>query len=91
MTEITRKAIVALMAVDETATVEERDRIAFALAGRVRVFNVAETAEMLGLSRPTVYDMIKKGELKRTSRGQITEFSINEYLRSGSTEKRGVA
>ena len=73
MTEVTRRAIIALAAADETATVEERDRIAFALAGRVRVFNIAETAEMLGLSRPTVYDMIKKGELKRTSRGQITE------------------
>ena len=52
------------------------------------MFNIAETAEMLGLSRPTVYDMIKKGELKRTSRGQITEYSITEYLRSGSTERR---
>ena len=88
MTEVTRRAIIALAAADETATVEERDRIAFALAGRVRVFNIAETAEMLGLSRPTVYDMIKKGELKRTSRGQITEYSITEYLRSGSTERR---
>ena len=87
MTEVTRRAIIAIAAADETATAEERDRIAFALAGRVRVFNIAETAEMLGLSRPTVYDMIKKGELKRTSRGQITEYSITEYLR-GSNERR---
>lgn len=90
MTEVTRKAIIALAAADETATVEERDRIAFALAGKFRVFSVTEVSEMLGLSRPTVYDMLKKGEIKRTSRGQITEWSINEYLHGVKEERQAV-
>ena len=80
MTEATRRAIIALAAVDETTSPEERDRIAFALAGRVKLYTIAETAKMLGLSRPTIYDMVKRGELQRTSRGQITETSINKYL-----------
>ena len=88
MTEVTRRAIVALAAADETATDEERDRIAFALNGKARVYTIAEVAKMLGLSRPTVYDMVKKGELKRTSRGQISEYAVHQYLTSSPDESR---
>ena len=80
MTEVTRRAIVALAAADETATEEERDRIAFALAGRSRLYNIAETAKMLGVSRPTVSTMIQRGMLTRTAHGEISEQSIYRYL-----------
>lgn len=80
MTAATRKAIVALLAVDETATEAERNRVALALSGRYGVLSVAEAAERLGVSRPTIYRLIKAGYLTRTQGGEISELSIETYL-----------
>lgn len=80
MTEVTRRAIIALASADETATEEERDRIAFALAGKARLYSIAETAKMLGVSRPTIYALVKRGMLDRTPNGEISERSIYKYL-----------
>lgn len=88
MTEVTRRAIVALAAADETATEEERERIAFALAGKARVYNVAEAARMLGVSRPTIYALVRRKMLERTANGEISEYSIHRYLTGADRQDR---
>ena len=81
MTAATRKAIVALMAVDETATADERERVAAALAGRMcEVLTVAEVARRLRVSRMTVYAMSRRGHLARLQDGRISARSVEQYL-----------
>lgn len=87
MTASTRKAIVALLAVDETATPEERDRVAMALAGGAAVLSVKETMQRLGCSRQYIWRLVKAGRLDPVkglgaagnNRG-ITEASVAKYL-----------
>lgn len=90
MTEITRKAIIALISVDDTATKEERDRIARALAGDIRpvarVIKLSEAAERLGRSIRTVQNLISCGRLTgvKGPSGKlllgVTEASFEKYL-----------
>ena len=85
MTASTRKAIVALLAVDETATPEERDRVALALAGGAAVLSVKEAMQRLGCSRQYIWRLVKAGRLDPVrglgdnNRG-ITEASVAKYL-----------
>lgn len=88
MTEITRKAIVALLAVDETASEEERNRVTLALAGAApapKVLKIAEVAERLGRTKQTVHNLINAGRLKTVpgagafSAG-VTEESFRAYV-----------
>lgn len=76
----TRKAITALLAVDDTATTEERDRVAIALAGSSAVLKIATVAERLGLSRPTVYGLIRRGVLRTNVDGMVSEVELNRYV-----------
>ena len=87
MTASTRKAIIALLAVDETATPEERDRVALALAGGVAVVSVKEAMRRLGCSRQYIWRLVKAGKLDPVrgigpagnNRG-IAEASVAKYL-----------
>jgi predicted transcriptional regulator len=89
MTDVTRKAIVALLAVDETASVEERDRVAAALAGTVRVMSIAEAAKRLGVTRPTVYAYIQSGLLARSKSGMIAETEIVRFANAQQERRVG--
>lgn len=79
MTEITRKAIVALLAVDETASEEERDRVALALSGAApKVLRIAEVAERLGRTKQTVHNLINAGRLKTVPGAGIFSAGVTE-------------
>ena len=83
MTEITRKAIVALLAVDETASEEERNRVTLALAGEAptstpKVLRIAEVAERLGRTKQTVHNLINAGRLKTVPGAGIFSAGVTE-------------
>lgn len=84
MEESTRKAIIALLAVDATATEAERARVALALTNTWRAISVAAASRMLGVTRPTIYRLVRDGMLSRAADGRISEQSIEGYLRTGA-------
>lgn len=79
MCEITKKIICAAMAADETATAEERQIVADALAGDMPPLTVSETAERLGVSRPTVYALLRAGKLTRVGR-RVSARSLAKFF-----------
>ena len=93
--EHTRKAILALIAVDEGATEVERQAIAKVLSGiqgEPDVVTVKEVCARLGRSRQTVYKLLAAGLLKPVrSSGKyntgITAQSLADYI-SSTTQKR---
>lgn len=80
MCEITKRVICAAIAADETATDAERDRIAEAVAGLDRPLTITQAAARIGVSRPTLYAMIRAGKLARTASGKIAARSVNDFL-----------
>lgn len=80
MCEITKRVICAAIAADDTATDAERDRIAEAVAGLDRQLTITEAAARIGVSRPTLYAMIRSGKLARTASGKIAARSVNDFL-----------
>ena len=89
MQTVTRNAIAALMAADETATEDERKRVALALSGEYTAMSVVDTAKRLGVSPPTVYSMIRAGKLERLSDGRISGLSIERYFAGVSAKAKG--
>lgn len=93
--EHTRKAILALIAVDEGVTDVERQAIAKVLSGiqgEPDVVTVKEVCARLGRSRQTVYKLLAAGLLKPVkSAGKynsgITAQSLADYI-STNTQKR---
>ena len=79
MQQMTRTAIAAIMAADETATGEERARVADALSGAYTPLKIYEVAERLGCSRPKVYTLLRAGVLERVADGRISAKSVSDY------------
>ena len=67
ISEQTRKAICALLAIDERATPQERERVAEAMAGEpvdaVATLTIAEACKRLGCSRTTIWRRVNSGKL----------------------------
>lgn len=80
----TKAVIAALLAVDESATDEERTAITAAISGQWRALTIVEVARRIGCKRPKVYKMIREGQLNTTADGKITELELSRYLASGS-------
>ena len=80
MCEVTKKAIIALVAADEMATDAERESVAAALAGEFRPLTICEAAERLGVTRPTVYAMIRAAKLVRVGK-RVSGRSIAEFFK----------
>ena len=88
--EHTKAAIIALLAVDKSATDEEREKVATALRGEIKgptVYTVKEVCERLGRSRQTVHNLVKAGLLTPVKGGGakgyctgITAESLTNYL-----------
>lgn len=77
----TRAAIAALLAVDEGATDDERNRVTVALAGKPKLLTQTEAARRLGVSRRTVINMMKRGMLvPANGSARISEVEINRVL-----------
>ena len=92
--EHTKLAIIALLAVDKTATDEERQTVARALAGTPPgpvVLSIKEVCRRLGKTRQTVYNLCKRGLLQSVKgagnkglNSGITAASLSAYLREGA-------
>lgn len=80
MCEVTRKAITALLAADDTATEDERRRVALAVSGQYEVFTVVAAAKRLGVTPPTLYAMIRAGKIERLADGRISGMEIERYF-----------
>ena len=85
----TRSAILALLAVDDGATENERTRVADALSAQDSpvVLSVREVCRRIGRSRQTVHNLVARGLLKAVRGGGekgcstgITLASLNAYL-----------
>lgn len=88
ISETVKAAIVALLAADQTATEAEREAVAKALRGEPtgpQIYSIKETMGIIGRSRQTVYNLLKKGRIVgvRGSGDQytgITSESLDKYL-----------
>lgn len=87
ISENTKAAITALLAVDKTATDDEREAVAAALQGKQSgpaVLTIREVCDRLGRTRQTVYNLVRKGLLTAVSGGTnntgITTDSLKHYL-----------
>ena len=77
----TKAAIAALLAIDEGATEDERNRVTVALSGEPKLLTQTEAARRLGVSRRTVINMIKRGMLVQANgSARISEVEINRVL-----------
>ena len=86
MQTMTKNAIAAIMAADDTATVEERARVVDALSGEWTPLSVSDVANRLGFSRPKIYALLRAGILERTADGRVSTKSVADYC---NTVKRG--
>lgn len=89
MCEVTRKAVAALLAADETATEDERRRVALALSGDYAALTLRDAAERLGVSVPTVYALVRAGKIERLADGRISGLSIERYFAGVSAKAKG--
>lgn len=87
----TKAAIAALLAVDESATDEERVAITAAISGKWRALTIVEAARRLGCERPKVYKLIREGRLNTTPDGRVAELEISRFLSVGIQTGRGAA
>ena len=101
ISEQTRKAICALLAVDPEATQADRDRVAESLAGEpvdaVATLTIAEACKRLNCSRTTIWRRVRAGRLTGISgEGEagnirwITRESV-ERLLAGCEARGGAA
>lgn len=88
MHQMTKIAIVAILNADDTATDEERRRIETAIAGEFEPLNVSAAAERLGVTRPTIYALLRAGKLTRLANGRICGKSVADYFANNKTEGR---
>ena len=88
MHRMTKIAIVAILNADDTATDEERRRIETAIAGEFEPLNVSQAAERLGVTRPTIYALIRAGKLTRLANGRICGKSVADYFANNKIEGR---
>lgn len=88
MCEITKRAVIAILAADETATDDERERVAQAVTGEFAPLSICAAAERLGVTRPTLYAMLRAGKLKRLSDGRICGKSVADYFLNKRTAER---
>ena len=88
MCEVTKRAMLALVNADDTATDEERRRIETAIAGEFEPLNVSAAAERLGVTRPTIYALVRAGKLTRLTNGRICGKSVADYFANNKTEGR---
>lgn len=91
ISEHTRAAIVALLAVDPNATDAEREAVATLMTGESQgpaVLTIKEVCKRLGRTRQTVYNLVKRGMLSAVTNGSttagITLDSLNRYLRGAA-------
>ena len=89
----TKAAIAALLAVDESATDEERTAVMAAASGQWRALTIVEVARRLGCERPKVYKLIREGWLPTTPDGKVTELTLSRYLTvtAADAKARGAA
>jgi len=89
----TKAAIAALLAVDESATDEERTAVMAAVSGQWRALTIVEVARRLGCERPKVYKLIREGWLPTTPDGKVTELTLSRYLTvtAADAKARGAA
>jgi excisionase family DNA binding protein len=87
----TKAAIAALLAVDESATDEERTAVVAAASGQWRALTIVEAARRLGCARPKVYKLIREGLLATTPDGNIAELELSRFLATGIKAGRGAA
>ena len=80
MCEVTKRAVIALLAADDTATDDERERVAMAVKGVVAPYTITDAAGRLGVSRPTLYSMLRAGILQRLPDGRVDARSVADYL-----------
>ena len=90
ISEHIKSAIIALLAVDTSATDDEREKVAAALRGEIKgptVLSVREVCERLGRSRQTVHNLVKAGLLVAVKGGGakgyntgISAQSLQDYL-----------
>lgn len=80
MCEVTKRALMAVVNADETATDDERRRIEAAIAGEYEAMTITEVADRLSVTRPTVYAMVRSGKLKRLADGRICGKSVADYF-----------
>lgn len=87
----TKAAIAALLAIDESATDEERTAVMAAASGQWRALTIAEVSRRLGCKRPKVYKLIREQCLPTTPDGKITELTLSRYLTVMSAEQKRVS
>lgn len=80
MCEITKRAVLAILAADDTATDDERERVAMAVSGEYAPLTICDAAERLGVTRPTLYAMVRAGKLTRLADGRICGRSVADYF-----------
>ena len=88
MCEVTKRAMLALVNADDTATEDERRRIATAIAGNFEPLQVSQAAARLGVSRPTIYALVRAGRLTRLANGRICGRSLADYLANNKIDRR---
>lgn len=76
----TRAAITALLAVDDTATDAERTAVAAAVSGQWAALTITEAAKRLGCKRPKLYKMLRMGLLHATPDGRISELELARFM-----------
>ncbi len=91
VSEHTKNAIAALLAVDANATEEERTAVVAAASGQWRALTIVEAARRLGCARPKVYKLIREGLLATTPDGNIAELELSRFLATGIKAGRGAA
>lgn len=87
----TKDAIIRLLATDPTATEDEREKVARALAGEhmdAAIIRIADAAKRLGCTRQTIHNLVKRGKLETVagsgSAGSsigITAESFRRYIK----------
>ena len=88
MCEVTKRAMLALVNADDTATEDERRRIVTAINGEFEPLSVSAAAERLGVTRPTIYALVRAGKLTRLANGRICGKSVADYFANNKTEGR---
>lgn len=89
MCEVVKRAILQMIAADDTASDDERERVMMAVTGEYAPLTICAAADRLGITRPTLYAMIRAGKIKRLADGRICGKSVEDYfLNKTETEGR---
>lgn len=80
MCEVVKRAILQMIAADDTASDDERERVTMAVTGEYAPLTICAAADRLGITRPTLYAMIRAGKIKRLADGRICGKSVEDYF-----------